>query len=88
MPRSKTSAPTPRLKLLRPTGCLSPNEAGKKLGVTGEAIKMHIYNGNLKAAKAKNGYWWIRESDLTAFLEGSEKLEFKYHGKGKRSRRG
>ncbi|MCK6470615.1 MAG: hypothetical protein L6R28_02610 [Planctomycetes bacterium] len=44
-------------KLFRPTGCLSPNEAGKKLGVSGEAIKQHIYKGNLKAAKAKNGYW-------------------------------
>lgn len=57
MPRRKKANTRPKLKLQRPTGCLSPNEAGKKLGVTGEAIKQHIYKGNLKAAKAKNGYW-------------------------------
>lgn len=75
-----------KLKLQRPTGCLSPNEAGKKVGCTGEAIKYRIYKGDLKAAKAKNGYWWIRESDLKAFLEGGEDLEFRYHGGGKTGR--
>lgn len=85
MPRRKKSKT--HTKLFRPTGCLSPNEAGKKLGVTGEALKQHIYKGNLKAAKAKNGYWWIRESDLQAFLEGGEELAFRYHGKGTRRRK-
>lgn len=57
MPRTSKKVTEYRLKLRRPTGCLSPNEAGRQLGVTGEAIKQHIYKGNLKAAKAKNGYW-------------------------------
>lgn len=69
------------VKLNRPKGCISPNEAAKQLGCTGEAIKQHIYKGGLKAAKAKNGYWWIRESDLKEFVHGGEKLEFKFHGK-------
>lgn len=88
MPRTSKKVSEDRLKLRRPSGCLSPNEAGRKLGGTGEAIKQHIYKGNLKAAKAKNGYWWIRESDLKVFLKGGEELKFRYHGIGTRRRKG
>lgn len=42
-------------KLFRPTGCLSPNEAGKQLGVIGEASTQRIYKGNHKASKANSG---------------------------------
>lgn len=65
---------------LRPANCLTPNEAGDRLGITGEAIKQHIRNGNLRAAKAKNGFHWIRKEDLEAFVaerQGRE-LEFKF----------
>jgi predicted site-specific integrase-resolvase len=67
---------------LRPSGCLSPNEVGRKLGITGEAVKNWIYNGRLKAAKADNGYYWVREADLKEFLESPRKLVFKYHSRG------
>lgn len=74
-------------KVFRPKNCISPNEAGKHLGCTGEAIKQHIYKGNLKAAKAGNGYWWIRLSDLKAFLGSTEKLDFKFHKLPRRSKK-
>ena len=68
-----------KMSLFRPAGCVSPNEAGKKLGVTGEAVKQWIYNGKLKAAKADNGYWWVREKDLKDCLAKKDKLDFKFH---------
>jgi len=73
-----------RLQYLRPQGCVTPNEAGKKLGLTGEAVKQWIYTGKLKAGKADNGYWWIREADLEEFKKQKDKVEFKFHGKKKR----
>ena len=73
---------TPRRhKAYRPNGCVSPNEAGRLLGVSGEAVKYHIRAGRLRAAKARNGYWWIRLEDLDSFREGEhEELVFKIHG--------
>jgi len=62
----------PRSRILSPQGCVSPNEAAKKLNITGEAIKQWIYRGRLPAAKANNGYWWIREKDLQEFIEKSK----------------
>lgn len=88
MPTKKRPGKAKRQILRRPADCLSPNEAAKQLGCTGEAIKQHIYKGNLKAAKAKNGYWWVRKADLKSFVEIGEELDFKYHGKGTRPRKG
>lgn len=56
----KTPAPGDRL--------LSPNEIGKLLGVTGEAVKQWIYNRKLPAVKLANGYWKIKVSDFEKFI--------------------
>jgi len=69
----------PRKMFNRPKGCLTPNEVGRKVGVTGEAVKQWIYKGKIKAARADNGYWWIREPDLAKFMDSVNKLEFKFH---------
>jgi len=79
MPRKKKNQ---RMRFLRPKGCISPNEAGKMLGITGEAVKQWIYRGKLKAAKAPNGYWWVREKDVKDFVslaQSGKDLEFKLH---------
>lgn len=68
----------------RPKGCLSPDEAAALIGVTAEAVKARIYKGKLRAAKARNGYWWIKKSDLKESINQSSKLEFKLHGKDAR----
>ena len=67
-------------KINRPDNCISPNEAGKELNCTGEAVKQWIYKGRLRAAKAPNRYWWIKREDLDAFLASRNNLEFKFHG--------
>jgi hypothetical protein len=72
----------PRSRILRPAGCISPNEAAKKLNITGEAIKQWIYKGRLPAAKGPNGYWYVRESDIKQFIDDAQKgknLVFKLH---------
>lgn len=51
-----------------PTGTLSPNEAGRVLGVTGEAVKQWIYAGRLPATKLPNGYYRIQHIDLAQYL--------------------
>lgn len=48
---------------------LSPNDIGKILNVTGEAVKQWIYHRRLPAVKLSNGYWKIKASDLSAFLK-------------------
>jgi hypothetical protein len=35
---------------------LTPNQVGKELGVTGEAVKQWIYRRRLHAEKLPNGY--------------------------------
>jgi len=62
----------PRSRILRPEGCISPNEAAKKLNITGEAIKQWIYKGRLPAAKAENGYWWVRDNDIKKFISENQ----------------
>lgn len=47
---------------------LSPNQAGRELGVTGEAVKQWIYQRRLPATKLPNGYWRIARADLERFL--------------------
>lgn len=48
---------------------LSPNEIGKMLNLTGEAVKQWIYTKKLPAVKLTNGYWKVKISELTAFLK-------------------
>lgn len=48
---------------------LSPNEIGKLLNVTGEAVKVWISKRKLPAIKQDNGYWRVNAADLTKFLE-------------------
>ncbi len=39
------------------------------LGITGEAVKQWVYLGRLPAIKLQNGYWRIKVTDLSKFLE-------------------
>ena len=48
---------------------LSPNDIGKILGITGEAVKQWLYHRRLPAVKLANGYWKVRVSDFEAFLK-------------------
>lgn len=48
---------------------LSPNEIGKIMNLTGEAVKQWIYHRRLPAVKLVNGYWKVRVSDLEKFLK-------------------
>lgn len=48
---------------------VSPNDIGKMLGVTGEAVKQWIYHRRLPAVKLSNGYWKVKISSLKSFLE-------------------
>jgi len=49
--------------------CLSPNAAGRELGITGEAVKQWIYQRKLPARKLANGYWRILRDDLERFVK-------------------
>jgi CheY-like chemotaxis protein len=53
---------------------LSPNEAGKVLGVTGEAVKQWIYARKLPAVKLSNGYWRVRVGDLESFIRKRQEV--------------
>jgi len=48
---------------------LSPNQIGKIMNVTGEAVKQWILNRRLPAVKHSNGYWTVKVCDLEAFLK-------------------
>ncbi|MHC4251251.1 MAG: helix-turn-helix domain-containing protein [Planctomycetota bacterium] len=48
---------------------LSPNAAGRELGITGEAVKQWIYQRKLPATKLPNGYWRILRDDLERFVK-------------------
>ncbi|MBE7462241.1 MAG: helix-turn-helix domain-containing protein [Planctomycetes bacterium] len=52
-----------------PPKTLSPNQAGRVLGVTGEAVKRWIYDRRLPATKLTNGYWRIKVDDLERFIK-------------------
>ncbi len=56
---------------------LSPNEAARILGITGEAIKMWIYTRRLPAVKLSNGYWRIRVADLEAYMAARQRVDRK-----------
>jgi CheY-like chemotaxis protein len=53
---------------------LSPNEIGKILNVTGEAVKQWIYHRRLPAVKLTNGYWKVRVSDFEQFLKARHEV--------------
>lgn len=48
---------------------LSPNDIGKILNVTGEAVKQWIYRRKLPAVKLANGYWKVKVVDFEQFLK-------------------
>lgn len=56
---------------------ISPNEAGRILSVTGEAVKQWIYHRRLPATKLSNGYWKIRVGDLEDFINARQDLGHK-----------
>src|ERR1700748_2516492 len=64
------------LPVLTDTGerFLSPNEIGKILNVTGEAVKQWIYRRRLPAIKLANGYWKVRVADFEAFLRARHEV--------------
>jgi len=53
---------------------ISPNEAGRILNVTGEAVKQWIYHRRLPATKLSNGYWKIKVQDLEDFIKARQNL--------------
>lgn len=52
----------------QPKNTVSPNEAARILGVTGEAVKQWIYAGQLAATKLPNGYYRIKHGYLAVYL--------------------
>ena len=60
-----------------PTGSerfLSPNDIGKILNVTGEAVKQWIYHRRLPAVKLANGYWKVKVTDFESFLKARHEV--------------
>jgi len=53
---------------------LSPNDIGKILNITGEAVKQWIYQRRLPAVKLANGYWKVRVSDFESFLKARHEV--------------
>jgi CheY-like chemotaxis protein len=58
-----------RLEAMSQDAYVSPNEAGRILGCTGEAIKQWIYHRRLPAIKLANGFYKIRVPDLAAYVK-------------------
>lgn len=53
---------------------LSPNDIGKILNVTGEAVKQWIYHRRLPAVKLANGYWKVKVVDFENFLKARHEV--------------
>jgi CheY-like chemotaxis protein len=53
---------------------LSPNDIGRILNVTGEAVKQWIYHRRLPAVKLVNGYWKVKVADLESFLKARHEI--------------
>src|ERR1041385_5094653 len=65
---------------------LSPDQIGKILNVTGEAVKYWIHLGRLPAVKMQNGYWKIRVADVEGFLKHTQIgqptcARYRFHGR-------
>lgn len=59
-----------RQRSLRPVDCLTPDEAGAHLGISGPAIKARIRRGTLKAIRTDDGRYWVKVAELgEGFLE-------------------
>ena len=56
---------------------ISPNQAGRILSVTGEAVKQWIYHRRLPATKLSNGYWKVRVGDLEEYIRARQDLSNK-----------
>ena len=48
---------------------LSPNEVGRILDVSGEAVKQWIFRRKLPAVKLANGFWKVKVVDFETFLK-------------------
>jgi hypothetical protein len=57
---------------------LSPNDVGKVLNVTGEAVKQWIYRRKLPAVRLANGFWKIRVADFESFLKARTQISRRY----------
>ncbi len=57
---------------------LSPNDVGKVLNVTGEAVKQWIYRRKLPAIRLANGFWKIRVTDFENFLKARTQISRRY----------
>lgn len=66
---SESSAAYKLLESASPDDYISPNQAGRLLGVTGEAVKQWIYHRRLPATKLPNGYWKVKVADFRAFVK-------------------
>src|ERR1019366_10683000 len=53
---------------------LSPNDIGKILNVTGEAVKQWIYRRKLPAVKLANGYWKVKVAAFEGFLKARTEI--------------
>jgi len=53
---------------------LSPNEAGRILNVTGEAVKLWVRHRRLPATKLSSGYYQIKVRDLEDFIKARRDL--------------
>jgi len=53
---------------------LSPNDIGRILNVTGEAVKQWIYRRKLPAVKLANGYWKVKVADFEGFLKARTEI--------------
>lgn len=53
---------------------LSPNDIGKILNITGEAVKQWIYRRKLPAVKLANGYWKVKVTDFEGFLKARTEI--------------
>jgi CheY-like chemotaxis protein len=62
------------LDLLHEERYISPNQAGKIMNVTGEAVKQWIYSHRLPATKMSNGYWRIKVSDFEHFIKARHEV--------------
>ena len=53
---------------------LSPNDIGKILNVTGEAVKQWIYRRKLPAVRLANGYWKVKVAEFESFLKSRTEI--------------
>ena len=64
------------LPVLTSTGerFLSPNDIGKLMNVTGEAVKQWIYRRKLPAIRLAKGFWKVSVADFEGFLKARTEI--------------